>query len=346
MSWLVQPRLVNGPFEDPAVFVDFRFGRRAILFDLGDITPLSGREMLRVSHAFVSHTHLDHFSGFDALLRLCMHRREPLRLFGPAGFCDRVEGKLNGYTWNLLDLNSPDFGILVSEFCEAGIVRAAEFRARSRFTRQDIAVPQSVPGVLVEEEEFCVEVTVLDHGTPCLAFALQETRRVNVWKAGLDRLGLPVGPWLNEAKRALRRGEPDQFQVGVPGGTMPLGELRERAFRTAPGQRVAYVTDAAATSGNIQRIEALARGADHLFIESVFLESDRHLAEKHRHLTAAEAGRIARRAGVRRLTPFHFSPRYMGREEDLRRELNENFNETTCEPSLPAAVLQPLQQKG
>jgi ribonuclease Z len=326
MSWLVQTRLINGPFDDPGLFIDFRFGRRAVLFDLGDLSVLSPRELMRVSHAFVSHTHLDHFIGFDRLLRVRLHQTAPLHLFGPTGLADHVAAKLAGYAWNLLDERSPDFVITASEFSDERIVRRCAFRARTRFAREELEPPELPPGLVHAEDEFSVEATILDHGIPCLAFALQETLRVNVLKDRLKALGLPVGPWLNATKRAVRAGADDGTRVEVPGGTMPLGKLKESALRISAGQRIAYVTDAAGTGANLEKIAALAKGADQLFIEAAFLAADCDLAELRRHLTAAAAGAIARRAGAKRVIPFHFSNRYEEREAEVRREVDEAFS--------------------
>ena len=89
-----------------------------------------------------------------------------------------------------------------------------------------------------------------------------------------------------------------------------LGDLAEKIAVITRGQKIAYVADVAYTGENVEKIVRLAEGADHLFIEAAFLEKDRsHAAAKH-HLTARQAGEIAALAGVKRLTLFHFSPRY------------------------------------
>jgi ribonuclease Z len=206
MTWLVQPSLVNEPFSDPGLLIDFRFGRRALLFDLGDLTPLSPRHLLRVSHGFVSHAHMDHFSGFDRLLRVCLHRTRPLHLVGPAGFADRVEHKLKAYTLNLLSEHPFDFAITAAEFNGEGFDRISEFRARDAFCRREVSPERQPCGVLLDEDEFQVKSVVVDHGIPCLAFAFEEKLRVNVWSEGLSLLRLGVGPWLNEAKASRAAG--------------------------------------------------------------------------------------------------------------------------------------------
>lgn len=186
VTLLAQPRLVNDPFSDAGLLLDFRFGNRAMLFDIGDLSPLSPREILRVSHVFVSHMHMDHFAGFDRLLRLFLYRNRTVHFFGPPGLTAAVQAKLNAYTWNLLDEQSHDFMIAACDWTPGGFHHCRLFRARSGFAREDTASTSAEGNVLLDDPDFRVEAAMLDHGVPCLAFAFQEKIRVNVqnrnWK--------------------------------------------------------------------------------------------------------------------------------------------------------------------
>lgn len=329
MPPLFHPALVNGPFDDPAVYIDFLHERRAILFDLGDLAPLPPRKLLRLSHVFVSHAHIDHFIGFDRLVRLTLGREKRLRLFGPPGFVDRVAHRLAGYTWNLVENYLTDFTIVADEITPTGEVLTAEFHCRKEFVREGDRREPLREGVLVDEEEFLVRAAVLDHGIPSLAFALEEKSHVQIMKNRLLELGLPTGAWLTELKRAILGGGDPAAPFRVwwrEGGDLhersyPLGWLRETLTRLVPGQKVAYVTDAAYSAANAAKIVALARGADYLFIEATFLDAEADRAGERGHLTARQAGELARQAGAERIVPFHFSPKHRHEEELLRREL-------------------------
>jgi ribonuclease Z len=106
---------------------------------------------------------------------------------------------------------------------------------------------------------------------------------------------------------------------------IPLGDLAKKIARITPGQKVSYITDILGSRENIERAVALARDSNRLFIEAAFLDKDREIAQKKYHLTAKEAGLIARKAQVRELIPFHFSPRYFGREKELVQEAMTAF---------------------
>ena len=60
--------------------------------------------------------------------------------------------------------------------------------------------------------------------------------------------------------------------------------------------------------------------------EAPFLEADRERAVSRAHLTARQAGAIARWARVRHLKRFHFSPRYENGEDELWREAEDEFS--------------------
>jgi ribonuclease Z len=98
------------------------------------------------------------------------------------------------------------------------------------------------------------------------------------------------GPAVGELQRAGRLGSVTLDEVSVP----------------KPGQRFAFIMD----TGLCDSVFALAEGVDLLVIESTFLAEDAEMARLVGHLTAGQAGRVARESRVRTLVLTHFSQRY------------------------------------
>lgn len=307
--------LVNDLFGDPALYVALAWARRALLFDLGELRGLSAGRLLKITDVFVTHAHLDHFVGFDHLLRVILGRPKALRLYGPPGFLDRVEGKLRGYTWNLVEGYA-----LTIEAAEVhpDRVRRARFACPDGFRRVEEPADLPFTGVVAEEPLFRVRARHLDHRIPCLGYALEEPLRLNIDAARLKGLGLPVGPWLMDVKRAVRAGAGEETPIRVAwaeGGErrerqVPLGLLRREVVRLGRGQKLAYVSDAVDSAANREAILALARDADQFYCEAAYPERERARARSRYHLTAAQAGRLAAEAGARHLSVFHLSPKY------------------------------------
>lgn len=326
------PRLVNGPFDDPGLFIPFLLEKRAIIFDLGDIYSLSTRDILKISHVFISHTHMDHFIGFDRLLRLFLGREQQLYLYGPEGFLKNVEGKLAGYSWNLVKHYSNLFALNVTEVNPDHMI-TRNYICQNRFIPASEDIKQPFNGLLHKEPALSVSAEILDHSIPCLGFTIEERFHINIMKEHVTGLGLEIGPWLNEFKQALYNNIDldSEFEVRYVGQTsckkrFILGNLAKRIALITPGQKVSYIVDAGYSKSNVEKIIELAKNADHLFIEAAFLEKDKDIAEKKGHLTAWQAGSIAGKAGAKQITPFHFSPRYKGLGALLEKEARDGYN--------------------
>lgn len=328
--------LVNDPFGDPGLYVEIKWARRALLFDLGHNDRLGPTRLLRAGDLFISHTHMDHFIGFDRILRVALGRGKTLRLFGPPGLIANVTGKLSGYTWNLVD--GYPLTVEVREF-HPQETRVAVFRATDGFKvrespdehsqlREDLA-----PFVVLEDPMFTVRAIALNHRIPSFGYALQEQFHVNVNKEKLHAAGLPVGSWLKEVKQYLWQGKPDDFRFPATlyfehrreTREFRLGDVKERFVTITRGQKLAYVVDVRYDEENEAKIVELARGADIFYCESPYRDQDADKARERYHLTARQAGILAQKAGVRHLVVFHFSPRYTGQGEAIIQEAMEAF---------------------
>jgi len=277
---------------------------------------------------------MDHFAGFDHLLRVCLGRDTGVRMYGPPAFIEQVGHKLHAYTWNLVENYAADFTVLVHELHRDEPMQRALFRSRNRFQLEELPALAMSADVVLDDDQFRVRARPFDHhGLPCYAFAFEEHTHLNVWKNRLDELGLPTGPWLTELKQRVRAGEPDESTIevrwrtreGSRSRTFRLGELKDQVLERVAGQRVCYVTDIAGHENNRHALTAFLRDADVAYIEAVFIDDDCAHAARKAHLTASQAGRIAREAGVQLAVPFHFSTRYFPDEQQLRAEFEQSY---------------------
>jgi ribonuclease Z len=328
--------LINDVFGDPGIYVEIRWSKRALLFDLGHNDGLGPARLLRANEIFVSHTHMDHFIGFDTVLRVALGRGKTLRLFGPPGLIDNVQGKLRGYTWNLVD--GYPLTLDVQEFHPQEI-RQARFSATNKFhlveqpARPLASEPSTGRFIVLEDPMFTISAIALNHRIPSFAYSLQEQFHINVNKQKLHEAGLPIGAWLKDVKQHIWQGQPDTFHFMATlydehrrqEREFVLGEVKERFLTISRGQKLTYVVDARYDEENEAKIVSLAQGADLFYCESPYLDIDAEKARDRYHLTARQAGLMARKAQVRDFVVFHFSPRYTGQGEVLEREAMDAF---------------------
>ncbi|MFE9932582.1 ribonuclease Z [Streptomyces sp. NPDC005533] len=149
--------------------------------------------------------------------------------------------------------------------------------------------PVAADGTLVQGPPYVLEARRLSHPVESFGYRITEPDGRRMVPELLARHGIK-GPDVGRIQRDGRLGE------------VTLDEVSEHR----PGQRFAFVMDTRLCPG----VDALAEGCDMLVIESTFLDEDERLATDHGHLTAGQAARVARDAGVRHLVLTHFSQRY------------------------------------
>ncbi|MFC1887038.1 ribonuclease Z, partial [Thermodesulfobacteriota bacterium] len=321
----------------PGLFISFLFDRRAILFDLGDIYNLSPKDILKLTHIFLTHTHMDHFVGFDRLLRLFLGREKKLAMFGPEGFLKNVEGKLAGYSWNLVGQYKNGFTLQATEV-KPDCLLTRQYVCRNGFLPTGEAEKKDFDSILLHEPGLSVKMAILDHSIPCLGFAITEQMHINIIKDRLLELKLETGPWLKDFKNALFTGKNPNAEFEVRLGNKDpktrkfvLSDLSDRIARITSGQKISYISDIVYNDSNVKKTVKLVKNSDYLFIEAAFLEEQKTIAETKYHLTARQAGTIARKARVKNLSLFHFSPRYTGKSHLLYKEADDAFKNRQSE---------------
>jgi ribonuclease Z len=315
-------RLVNGALYDPVVFVHILNRKSALLFDCGRMTGLSNREILSLDSIFISHLHMDHFMGFDEILRVILHRERPMNLYGPEGMVEQVTRKLGSYTWNL----SGDYPleIVIHEVKDRELITCFA-RARNAFVPSQPTGSRREGATIATQSSYSIDAMVLDHNVPCLGYVLKEPYHINIKASRINSLGYRVGDWISDFKDSFLAGRmDDMIKVSSTTGIIEIrvDDLFDKLAVITKGHTIAYITDIRASDENLKCIRELAEDVDTLFIETYYLAERGHQAYEKAHLTAAQAGMIARMLRARKVVPMHISPRYHDRMDMIMGELH------------------------
>ncbi len=264
------------------------------LFDCGEGTQVSLRALnlkwKKISAIFISHTHADHITGLPGMLMLSSQ----------------------------VDRQDPLFLVgppRLAEYVEANR-RALEMHINYEIRVQEIQDP-SIPQDVFLGQGYRVRSFPLKHSRVCVGYSFIEDTRPGVFHperaeaARVPRGGL----WAQ-----LQRGEAVQNDLGetVTPETV-LGPPRR-------GRKFTFMTDTLPVASAMEHIA----DSDLLISEGMFDEANRESATAKKHMTAADAARLARGAGgVKQMGLIHYSPRFTYRElKELQREAREIFPRT------------------
>ncbi|MBS3107962.1 ribonuclease Z [Candidatus Woesearchaeota archaeon] len=165
-------------------------------------------------------------------------------------------------------------------------------------------------GKFLDTKDFSIEAYYLEHGIETLGYRFIEKDRRNIDVDYIKKFGLQKHPILKQ----LQQGKDIEWQ----GKKIKA----ENATKITEGKVIAFVADTTICDNAVK----VAKEADIAICESTHLEKDK--SEEYMHMTAKEAGEVAKKAKAKKLILTHFSQRY-GRVDDLVKEAKHVFKHET-----------------
>jgi ribonuclease Z len=261
------------------------------LFDCGEGTQVSLRALnlrwKRITAIFISHTHADHVTGLPGMLMLSSQ-------------VDREEP--------LYIIGPPR----TREYVEMSR-NVLEMYINFEIIVHEIEDPRQA-GEVFGGDGFTIRSFPLYHTRDCVGYSLTEDERPGVFHPEhAMELGVPRGPLWSQ----LQQGNAVTLEDGS------VVESQQVMGAPRPGRKFSYVTD----SLRHRSIEQEITGSDLLICEGMFERSLQDASHDKRHMTAHDAGVLARRAGgVKQMGLIHYSPRYTKKDlKRLEQEAKEEF---------------------
>ena len=317
--------ILGGLNGDPGLFVQIKKSGLHLLFDVGDVSSLTKKQMVRTQHIFVTHTHMDHFMDFDRLVRVKVAIKKPIFVYGPPGIIDQISHKLLAYTWNLIDDDQLHF--IVTEIDSANhsltIANVSKKHGFLPANRRQESMQDFIIKTL--DDHSIIRAVNLNHrGIDSIAYQLEYPGSTKVDTKSLKAMSLNPGPWISELQLYVQKGEFHKT-IKVAETKFSVKDLSEKILAPVAPYKLTYITDIGFEADNIDRIFKAFKETDSIVCESSFSDADIDRATDKAHLTSHQAAFIARGLKTKDFNVFHISNIYADDPVRIEREAFELF---------------------
>jgi ribonuclease Z len=174
--------------------------------------------------------------------------------------------------------------------------------------RMKIIVKEVKNGTFFKNNDFILKSAELNHGIPCVGYSFVEKERKNINKKYLKKFNLknnPIIAKLKEGKDITWNGKKIKSK---------------NAVKISKGKKISFILDTGLTNNIIK----LCKESDVLVCESTHSHELKGKAKEYKHLTAKQAGLIAKKSRSKELILTHFSQRYKD-VDNLLKEAKDVF---------------------
>ncbi len=256
-----------------------------LLFDCGEGTQRQFRKAkispTKIDCIFISHWHGDHVLGLPGLIQTLslLNQNKTLRVFGPKGSKKNISELLTVFPHH---------------------------------QKMFIDVVEVSSGVILDNDDFSVSCSSIDHTIPCLAFSVVIKDKLRIDRDKLKKLKIPNSPLLADIKAGK-----DIVFDGKKIKSKSLTYLES-------GKKLSIVFDTC-FSDNLSKFVS---NSDFLICESTYGDDEEETAREYKHMTSRHAANLAKKSKSKKLFLTHFSQRYEFKEKILLKQALEVFKNT------------------
>lgn len=243
----------------------------------------------KITRILITHIHGDHVFGLPGLLSTLnfSEYKKKLFIYGPKG--------IKKFLGSFLDISGVgrNFEIVIEEIVPKGMTSSTKSGGLKFF----------------ETKDFYLEAEKMEHGVPTNAYSFVLKDKLRMDKKKLFKTGMKAGKHLallTEGKNIVY--EKKKYKA------KDLTYLEK-------GKKISFVLD---TRDN-KKIIPFVKCSDLFICESSFGSDLKKEAKEKMHLTSEDAGRVAKKAKVKKLVLTHISQRYEPNLKFLLADAKKNF---------------------